>query len=423
METAGNRHVSFGICVLAVALAAVWPGALRADDSLELTGGFTCVNQAGGWPSFVTLTDGTLLAVRGRMWYRSSDGGKTWEGPEERLVDPETRGGVRSIVRLSSGKLGVILLRVGGLPDIGRDAEHFRQMWLWFSTSDDEGKTWTKPVQMNRFFTFGVPHVATLIQTSEGRLILPVRTWFAASSKVRDNAGAYGMVQGERRKVGGHTTYPENVVTFCYLSDDEGQSWRKSDGYIFGWNEGKGLGCFPCDEPVVIELKDGRIMMMCRATIGQLYRVYSEDGGESWSVPEPSGLASAFAPCTVRRIPSTGDLVIIWNQASREEIESGYERNRLSVAISKDEGKTWTHAKTLFRSHLPAVGLLDPGPVTGHVGIKPFVGELPVDFATGDYPNITFHGDNVLFYYDRNPKFLGGAYWTLRIFPIEALYR
>ena len=179
------------------------------------------------------------------------------------------------------------------------------------------------------------------------------------------------------------------------------------------------------DEPVVVELKDGRILMLCRTTIGQLYRVYSADGGENWGPPEPAGLASAYAPCMIRRIPQTKDLVVVWNQASHEEIRSGYERNRLSVAISQDEGRTWKQGKTLFRSHLPAVGLLNPSPVTGHVAIRAFVGEIPTDFASADYPNIHFHGDNILVHYDRNPKFgpQAGAYWTLRVFPITALYK
>ena len=133
---------------------------------------------------------------------------------------------------------------------------------------------------------------------------------------------------------GGHTTYPEMDITFCYLSDNEGRSWRKSNGYIFGWD--RRLGSFPCDEPVVIELKDGLLLLLARTTIGQIYRVYSHDDGASWEVPEPSGLASAYAPSMIRRIPSTGDLLLIWNQASRAEIESGYERSRLSVAISNN---------------------------------------------------------------------------------------
>ena len=413
-----TRHVS-AICGVAAALVLASLAAY-SEQSLELTGGFTSVNAVGGWPSFVTLADGTLLAVRGRESYTSADGGKSWEGPKPLVAHPKM--GIMSIIRLNSGKLGVALLRVEGIPNVGHDEQNYRKMTLSFSASADEGQTWSEAVQMNRYNTHGVPHVDNLIQTKGGRLIVPVRTGFTASDKVRGDAGAYGMVDGERQRVGGHTTYPEIDITFCYLSDDEGQTWRKSSGYIFGW-DGK-MGAFACDEPVVIELKDGRLMLMCRTTIGQIYRVHSDDGGENWKVPEPSGLASAYAPCMIRRIPTTGDLVIIWNQASREEIESGYERNRLSVAISKDEGKTWTHAKTLFRSHLPAVGLLDPGPVTGHVGIRPFVGEIPSDFASADYPNIHFYKDTILFHYDRNPKFgpKAGAYWTLRIFPITNLY-
>ena len=406
--------------VIVLCMVAVLTGATAAEPaSLELTGGTTLVGACGGWPSFVTLKDGTLLAVRGRRAYRSQDGGLSWNGPEPLPVNPKH--GIRSIIRLASGRLGIILLRVEGIPNVGHDKLFFRKMSLAFSVSADEGGTWSEPAEMNRYNTHGIPHVDTLIQTRSGRLILAVRTGFRAGSGVRDSAGgAYGTVKGERRRVGGHTTYPEIDITFCYLSDDEGKTWRKNDGDIFGWD--RKLGCFACDEPVVIELKDGTIMMLCRTTIGQIYRVCSHDDGENWTVPEPSGLASAYSPCMIRRIPTTGDLVLVWNQASREEIRSGYERNRLSVAISKDEGKTWVHAKTLFRSHLPAVGLLDPGPVTGHVGIRSFVGEVPEDFATADYPNITFHGDNILIHYDRNPKFLGGAYWTLRIFPISKLY-
>ena len=390
----------------------------------ELTGGVTRVGGCGGWPSFVNLRDGRVLAVRGNEARASADAGLTWSRPEPLLRQPEVRqrGGITSIIRLASGQLGAVLLRVGGIPNKGHDADNYRTMALHFTTSADEGVTWSEPVRMNRHGMWGGPHVATLIQTRAGRLILPVRAGFAASAKLRADAGAYGLVDGERRQVGGHTTYPEIDIAFCYLSDDEGRSWRKSSGFIFGWFQDRGLGAFACDEPVVIELRDKRIMMLARTTIGQLYRVLSSDGGENWDVPEPAGLTAAYAPCMVRRIPTTGDLVLIWNQVSRQEIETGYERCRLSVAVSKDDGQTWTHAKTLFRSHLPDVGLIPAEPVTGHIGIAPFVGELPKDYATADYPNIHFHEDKVWFHYDRNPKFLGGAYWTLRIFPIQALY-
>ena len=73
-------------------------------------------------------------------------------------------------------------------------------MTVSFATSADEGKTWSKAVRMNRYNTNGSPHVDTLIQTRKGRLILPVRTGFAASRKTP--SGAYGIVDGKRRKIG-----------------------------------------------------------------------------------------------------------------------------------------------------------------------------------------------------------------------------
>ena len=285
---------------------------------VEFSGGITRVGVCGGWPSFVTLKDGTILAVRGTHSRTSKDGGKTWSRPKPFKVPKHS--GVKAILRLNSGKLGVVLVRVDGIPNVGHDKDNFRKMTVSFSTSANEGKTWSKPAVMNRYNTHGSPHIDTCIQTRKGRLILPVRTGFSGARRPTD--GAYGIVNGKRRRIAGHTTYPEIDISFCYLSDDEGKTWRKSRGFIFGWDHGKGLGSFPCDEPVVIELKDGRIMMMCRTTIGQLYRVYSKDGGESWGPPEPSGLASAYAPCMIRRIPKTGDLVIIWNQASPREIRT-----------------------------------------------------------------------------------------------------
>src|SRR4030095_14109829 len=47
------------------------------------------------------------------------------------------------------------------------------------------------------------------------------------------------------------------------------------------------------------------------------------------------------------RIPSTGDLLLIWNQISTAEILSGLSRHRLSTAISKDEGGSWSQFRNV----------------------------------------------------------------------------
>ena len=43
-------------------------------------------------------------------------------------------------------------------------------------------------------------------------------------------------------------------------------------------------------------------------------------------------------------------MLLIWNQVSGEEIRRGYRRGRLSTAISKDDGRTWQHHRTLALS-------------------------------------------------------------------------
>jgi hypothetical protein len=100
----------------------------------------------------------------------------------------------------------------------------------------------------------------------------------------------------------------------------------------------------------------------------------------------------------VARIPSTGDLVVIWNQVSAEEILHGLKRSRLSVAISRDRGVTWEKHKTLECTALPDVARIGPPPI-GHYKALDDVGEIPLDFGCFDYPNIEFVDDLVLFTY------------------------
>jgi Neuraminidase (sialidase) len=45
------------------------------------------------------------------------------------------------------------MLRVEGIPNIGRDKDNFRAMTLAYSTSEDEGKTWRK----SNGYIFGWP--------------------------------------------------------------------------------------------------------------------------------------------------------------------------------------------------------------------------------------------------------------------------
>ena len=168
----------------------------------------------------------------------------------------------------------------------------------------------------------------------------------------------------------------------------------------------------------MIELRDGRVLMFMRTQLGQLYKSFSSDGGRRWSVPEPTGLAAALAPCRLRRIPKTGDLICIWNQASADEIRRGLYRCRLSVAISRDDGETWQYFKTLDCGGLPPAGRIEPAEPQLLRGAKD-VGRIPDDYRMIDYPNVGFHEDAVLISYQWNHQ---TGKTKLLLLPLEWFY-
>jgi hypothetical protein len=120
-----------------------------------------------------------------------------------------------------------------------------------------------------------------------------------------------------------------------------------------------------------------------RSKVGRLLQSYSPNGGATWYSVLPTELSSSQSPPMLVQIPSTGDLLCVWNQVSGEEINRGFLRGRLSAAISKDNGLTWQNFKTLERQ----VGM-DPAdripaefPIPRVTRARPGICELPEDFA------------------------------------------
>ncbi|MEO7144230.1 MAG: sialidase family protein, partial [Bryobacteraceae bacterium] len=100
------------------------------------------------------------------------------------------------------------------------------------------------------------------------------------------------------------------------------------------------------DEPGVVELRDGRIMMLIRSDLGHIFRSYSTDAGRHWSPAVPTALDSPTAPSTIARLPNRRDLLLIWNNR-KPGVNHMQDRFPLSSAISTDEGLTWTHIQNL----------------------------------------------------------------------------
>jgi sialidase-1 len=274
---------------------------------------------------FVTLKDGRILFIYSRYTGTStsdhapaylasrisSDGGKTWSAADELVVEREGDMNVMSVslLRLNDGTIGLWYLKKNSETDCKP----------LLRISKDEGKTWGQPISCitdkNGYFVLNNNRV---IQLKNGRLLMAV-----------------ALHQPENGK------WTHKATLFSYYSDDNGQTW-KAGGQVPNTTE------IITQEPGVIELKDGRILMYIRASGGKQQFSYSNDKGQTWSHIEESNITSPLSPATIARIPKTGDLILVWN--NNPEVEKAWHggiRTPLTVAISKDEGKTWQNVKNI----------------------------------------------------------------------------
>lgn len=376
-----------------------------------------------GRTGFVELNDGRFLAVgvgSGELFgSASADRGRTWADAvplRDQAGTAVVGTHVGGVVRLASGGIAIcyeLSLDAGALGETRT---------LGFRRSDDEGTTWSDETPIGLPGATGMPYHDAMMQTSSGRLLLPVRSTF---NDRRQRTPAMATVTGGEYDVEGHAHYPEMDISWVYYSDDEGRTWVRSEGDLFLWLDDGHQGAYACDEPTVAESKDGRLVMFMRSTVGRIVEAWSADGGRTWSATVANGLACSYSPARIRRVPGTGDLQAVWNQVSPEEIRGGFRRSRLSTALSTDNGVTWSRFKTLDCS-----SALDPSPrvaperSVSFVIARQHVGEFPHDYSVYHYPNVRYAGDTAYVIYDRNC--VGERTYrrtVVRALPIETLYR
>ncbi len=256
------------------------------------------------WSKFSGRADHASAVIAAKI---SNDNGRTWEDDyvlQENVGDRNVMS--VSFLRLDSGEILFFYAIKNSLSDL-----HF-----YVRTSTDEAKSWSEPVQVTTMDGYNVMNNDRAIQLSNGRLIAPVAYCKAIDKNYDDQK------------------------SICYLSDDKGQTWHRSKGEVRFENAA-------AMEPGVVELKDGRVFMIIRTELDRIYKSFSSDRGETWTNPEPTDLVAPAAPASIARIPKTQDLLIIWNNNPKGS-EAGWKgRNPLTSAVSKDEGKTWTHVRNI----------------------------------------------------------------------------
>ena len=358
----------------------------------------------GAHEGMVELKDGRWMMVwPGLNVSYSNDRGRTWSASESLQTHGESiigTGAPTCLVRLQSGKLGLLYGRLSGTAG-GTLAGYA----LCFRTSDDEGQSWSEETLINLPGETASNYHDVLFQLRSGRLVLPTRFCPPCTFPELKDAGAHGTFQGKRFKTEGHAHGPEIDTSQVYFSDDEGCTWKRGPQDIVIWHQDGYGGMWPCDEPGAAQLRDGRLLMMFRTTLGRLYQSFSDDEGLTWSLPQPTDLASSYSPCRLRVIPTTGDLLCVWNQVSGDEIRHGFRRSRLSLAISTDDGGSWRHFKTLeVGGPVDRSDRIDSDDEIGMVRGEKELGELPADMIYVSYPNAHFFGDEVVLLYDFGPQ-------------------
>ena len=233
--------------------------------------------------------------------------------------------------------------------------------------SNDDGETWSCPQEINLGLqqAYHVMVNDKVIQLTHpnyrGRIVCPV----SFSSNVSRSSSSI-------------SAYFKSVI---FYSDDEGETWEKGQevtapsGYVRG-----------VMEPVVVELNNGELMMLMRTRNNHFLKVYSSNGGSTWSEPvvmredqEGQVINAPESPISLKRIPCTGDLLMIYNNGQISP--QGKPRKQLDYRLSSDEGQTWSVAQ-----------VLDGGPSS------------ELQFA---YTSITFMEEQALItYYEHTPALL-----------------
>ena len=130
----------------------------------------------------------------------------------------------------------------------------------------------------------------------------------------------------------------------------------------------------------IAETNSKRLVMAVRSQLGCVFLSRSDDRGENWSHPQATGLSASESMPSLTRIPATGHLLLIWNNAPYDHAyDHSGKRTPLTAAVSSDEGKTWTHKRDLETSAAHTYAYTSLTFVRGRAVLTYYVG----DEATG----------------------------------------
>jgi sialidase-1 len=291
-------------------------------------------------PSIITTKDGSLLTFcearkdsRGDsgnidlVAKRSTDNGMTWSSP---IVvwdaGDETAGNPCPVVDQRTGRI-INILCWNLATDHGRDLHAGTSVdtrRVYQTHSDDDGLSWSEPKDItsmvkdpNWWWYATGPGIGIQLEKGahKNRLVIP------ANHTVE---GYYGA----------HTLF----------SDDGGETWSVSNIIKPTVNESQ-----------VIELSDGRLMMNMRTQghsettrpyTGYRSIAFSTNGGASWTKPRfDKNLGDPICQASILRYDE--NRILFSNPNPPISLDRG-PRERMTVRMSSNDGKTWPHELLIY---------------------------------------------------------------------------
>jgi BNR repeat-like domain len=208
---------------------------------------------------------------------------------------------------------------------------------MWGSTSDDNGATWSPPVEVKLPFKYSVGKRHIGLRLRDGSLEMPI------SFDIWAQKGTPARTEGEMELKSG-----------VLISNDRGKTWTPFvEMHTFQRKVLPGA-TNGVAEPAIVELHDGSLFALMRTGTDHLFEARSRNGGRTWTTPVRSALQGHNAPASLLRLrQSPMEIIVIWNNSPRE-------RRPLSVAISSNGGRSWSKPRDVS----PA-----DGPVASYPGI------------------------------------------------------
>jgi sialidase-1 len=290
-------------------------------------------------PALVTTRGGSLLAfAEGRaslrdhaendiVLKRSTDGGKTW-GRLQLIAEDGTNAlnNPTAVVVRETGRVILMYQRYSKgfderKAEPGLDGPRVCRSFVVHS--DDEGATWSRPVEVTS--QVKRPTEVTSTATGPGIGIQLARGKHAGRILMPFNQGPYGEWK-----------------VYAAFSDDAGRTWHYGETAPEGT---KGHA----NEVQFVELNDGSVILNARNQGGDKLRkiAISRDGGQTWSeTRDDAALIEPVCQASLLRHPGTGDpakdVFLFSNPASQANRTNG------TIRLSRDEGKSWPVARTLY---------------------------------------------------------------------------